>query len=346
MNKVASIIHADRLSVGYKQGRTVRKVLRNLTFSLFKGELVCLIGPNGTGKSTLLRSIAGLLPILNGSVLLDDMPIGTLNSFALAKKISLVLSGNQNVNLRVDELVEMGRIPYTGWLGKLSPEDDNKVEEALEITGTHKFRGRNFQQLSDGEKQRVMLARALAQDTPVLLLDEPTAHLDIPGRMEMMLLQRHLAHEMGKAILLSTHDLHLALEMADRIWLLNDEGILHTGLPEELLINGCFQEAFHKEGFIFDTETGQFKVITENSGLSVKLISESGLGVGYWTKKALLRKGYDLQSDHSTATVIVEELNAQPMWVMMHKSGVNQRFDSLELLLDGLETLALQIKPL
>lgn len=343
MNKSQPIVHAQNITVGYRQGSRVRKVLENLDFSLFQGELVCLIGPNGAGKSTLLRSIAGLLPVIEGSVLLENTPFSTFSSTSLARKISLVLAGNHSINLRIDELVEMGRIPYTGWLGKLSTEDDHMVEEAMAITGTQKFRERNFQQLSDGEKQRVMLARALAQDTPILLLDEPTAHLDIPGRMEMMLLQRHLAHKMRKAILLSTHDLHLAMEMADRIWLLTDEGKLFTGLPEELLINGVFQKAFYKEGFVFDSETGHFKVKNSERGMGVHLISDSG--IGYWTKKALVRKGFDLNSADPQVTILVEENENLPQWLITRKLGGTQRCESLELLLDGLNELALKVNP-
>lgn len=337
MKKPAPIVEADNISVGYKQGRNVRKVLQNLDFKLYEGELVCLIGPNGAGKSTLLRSIMGLLPVLEGKVMLENIPSTSYSSTDLAKKISLVLASNQGANLRIDELVEMGRIPYTGWLGKLSSDDKEIVEKALELTGIQKFRGRNFQQLSDGEKQRVMLARAIAQDTPVMLLDEPTAYLDIPGRMELMLFQRHLAHVMNKAILLSTHDLHLALEMADRIWLLTDEGRLYSGLPEELLMNGNFQKAFYKEGFLFDSETGHFKVLTKERSLSVQIVSDSNLA--YWTGKALLRKGFTLNGEHPEAVIQIAENAGSHHWILTSKTGNTQRFETLELLLDGLAVI-------
>lgn len=343
MRKSAEILLTQQMTIGYKQGNKVRKVLQNLNLSLYRGELVCLIGPNGAGKSTLLRSIAGLLPVINGMVLVEDKPSGMYSSTELAKKISLVLSGSQGVNLKIEELVEMGRIPYTGWLGKLSEADDEMVHNALEITGTQKFRNRNFQQLSDGEKQRVMLARALAQDTPVLLLDEPTAHLDIPSRMEMMLLLQHLAHVMNKAILLSTHDLHLALEMADRIWLLTDDGNIHTGLPEELLMDESFQKAFHKEGFQFDSETGHFRVKSRQTGMSLKVSGDKN--TVYWTRKALVRKGFTLDQEEPEGVITIDGKDEHSVWVVEAKSGFSQQFYSLETLLAGLTEYAEQSLP-
>ncbi len=212
----------SNLSIGYK-GKVVE---RGLSAEVRCGELTCLLGTNGTGKSTMLRTLAGLQPALSGEVCLraegDQMQqVEAFSKQELARWVSVVLTEQPDVKqLSVAEMVGMGRMPYTGFFGSLSDDDRRIVAESLEATGMGAFAERYFDALSDGERQKVMIAKALAQQTPIILLDEPTAFLDYPSKVEMMKMLRRLANEMNKTILLSTHDLELALQHADRLLLL------------------------------------------------------------------------------------------------------------------------------
>lgn len=291
-----NILKIDNLSIGYLKGkRLIRTVARNLNLRLNQGEFVCLLGANGSGKSTLMRTIAGVQPALKGEVLLDNTLLKKLKPAQIAQRLSMVLTEKITVgNLSVHALVSLGRVPYTGWLGRLKPQDHEMIDWALEVTETTEFRHRNVNQLSDGEKQKVMIARALTQDTPLILLDEPTAHLDLPNRVMIFKLLRKLAKQTGKAILLTTHELDLALQAADHIWLMgkkNEQGEcqITTGAPEDLVLNGTFERAFAKDGFHFDKHTGAFK-INEPDQQKVYL---QGTGVqAFWTQRALEREGY------------------------------------------------------
>ncbi len=214
----------DNLTTGY--GHKI--VSRGLNAELQEGRLTCLLGPNGSGKSTLLRTISGAQMPLYGSVTKTD-----------SRTLSIVLTSRIDVaQLRAWDVVAMGRHPYTGYFGKLTAQDDEIIQEAMRTTQTLPFRNRNMTSLSDGEAQKVMIAKALAQQTPVILLDEPSAFLDFPSKVSLMLMMRDLAHNHGKAILLSTHDVSLALKTADTLWLMNTDGSMHTGTAQELTSSG------------------------------------------------------------------------------------------------------------
>ncbi|OJJ15208.1 ATP-binding protein [marine bacterium AO1-C] len=296
-----NILSIEKLSIGYlKNQRIIRTVARDLELCLKPGEFVCLLGANGSGKSTLMRTIAGVQPAIKGEVLLDNTLLKKLKPAQIAQRLSMVLTEKITVgNLSVQALVSLGRTPYTGWLGRLRPEDQEIIDWALEVTETTEFRHRNVNQLSDGETQKVMIARALAQDTPLILLDEPTAHLDLPNRVMIFKLLRKLAKQTGKAILLTTHELDLALQAADHIWLMgkkNDQGECHitTGTPEDLVLNGTFERAFAKDGFHFDKHTGAFKINEPDQ----KKIYLRGTGIqAFWTQRALEREGYLVTQD-------------------------------------------------
>ena len=204
MNEQPPLLTADALTIGYAGRSQPRRIVaESLTLDLRSGQLVCLLGPNGAGKSTLMRTLAGLQPPLGGHIHIDGQALPTLPPTALARKLSLVLAERvESGNLLVHELVALGRTPYTGWLGKLTPHDHAMVQRAMAATDTLTFAPRRLAQLSDGERQKVMLARALAQDTALILLDEPTAHLDLPNRVEMMRLLHRLTRQTHKAILL------------------------------------------------------------------------------------------------------------------------------------------------
>lgn len=216
-------ITLEQLSVGYKG---FPPVVSNINVEIKSGELTCLIGSNGIGKSTLLKTLTGFLPKLSGRLLLDGRDINMLSQRERAKYISIVLTYKSDVqNLSVTEMVGMGRMPYTSFWGKLNANDQTIVAEAIEMVGIEHLKNRMIQTLSEGERQKVMIAKALAQQTPVILLDEPTSFLDFPSKVEMLQLLHRLAKETNKVVFLSTHDLELALRIADRLVELNKNGL-------------------------------------------------------------------------------------------------------------------------
>lgn len=224
-------ITLSHLSVGYKIGHAV---VSDINLTLQSGKLASLIGENGVGKSTLLKTLTGFLPKLEGSLLLDGKDISEFSQRALARQISIVLTQKPDVqNLTVEEIVGLGRSPYTGFFGKLHANDQQIVDESITAVGIEKLKNRMIQTLSDGERQKVMIAKALAQQTPVIFLDEPTAFLDFSSKVETFQLLQRMAHEMGKLVLLSTHDLELAVRFSDTLLQVNGDG-LRTVSNEEV----------------------------------------------------------------------------------------------------------------
>lgn len=221
----------SHLSVGYTASQAL---VSDVNVELQSGQLHCLIGRNGIGKSTLLKTLTGFLPKLSGDLLLDGQGIESFTQQALARKISIVLTQKPDVlNLTVAEVIGLGRSPYTGFFGKLRVRDCAVVDDAIRSVGIEPLRHRMIQTLSDGERQKVMIAKALAQETPIILLDEPTAFLDFPSKAETFQLLRSMAHEKDKLIVLSTHDLELAVRFADCL-LEVEEGSLHTVTAAEV----------------------------------------------------------------------------------------------------------------
>lgn len=238
-------LEIEDLTLGYRSGRGGERILQErLTLGAEPGRLIALLGRNGVGKSTLLRVLAGVRMPLGGSVSLDGEALLRLSPAERARRIAFVTTESVTVaHLRVHEVVAMGRAPYTGWFGALSAEDERRVDEALEQVEMTAFRDKPLDTLSDGERQRVMIARALAQDTPVMLLDEPTAFLDLPNRYHVVLLLRRLAHRTGKIILFSSHDLSVALQLCDLLWVMERDGVV-AGAPDELLAGGVVERIF------------------------------------------------------------------------------------------------------
>jgi iron complex transport system ATP-binding protein len=246
------MLSATGLSIGY--GRTV--VSRDLSVALEAGQFVCLLGPNGAGKSTLLRTLAGMQPALAGEVHIEGSPLSSLRGKARARRLAVVLTERIGTGLlTARELVALGRQPYTGWDGRLREEDHIAVDRALADVGSLDYASRLVSDLSDGERQRIWLARALAQEPSVLLLDEVLAFLDLPRRVLVMDLLRRLAHQRRIGVVLSCHDLHLALREADRLWLLEPDGRLHVGTPDQLRHGGALASAFARDGIHFDPTT-------------------------------------------------------------------------------------------
>jgi iron complex transport system ATP-binding protein len=299
------IIDAQQVSAGYPQ----RMVLREITARLHGGRLVCLIGPNGAGKTTLLRTLAGLLPPLAGRVLLNDQPLHTLTAQARAQQVGLVLTDKLDIgNMTARLLVSLGRHPHTDWRGYLTQRDQYWIDWALHTAHAAELAPRMVAELSDGQRQKVLIARALAQVAPhddvhtatvagsALLLDEPTAFLDVPRRAELMRALRGLAHQQGLAVLLSTHDLELALRCADALWLLSAAGALAQGAPEDLALSGALGAAFDGEGVRFDVARGAF-VLHDGPTRPIALHGDGDAVTRRWTARALERIGYHLSDD-------------------------------------------------
>jgi len=250
----------DNLSVGYAGPRGT--VLTDLVLEAPAGSFVCVLGRNGAGKSTLMRTIAGLQDARGGRALLGNEDIAAMRPQARARAIAVVLTERvSSPGLTVADVVSMGRQPFTGWQGRLSAADDARVTEALAQAGASSFAARPFDGLSDGERQRVMIARAIAQAPRLMVLDEITAFLDLPGRVEAMALLRAHAHATGTTVLLSSHDLDLSLQLADAVWLLDGDGGLAVGSAADLIAAGHVGRAFDTDAVRFSPERGRFELV-------------------------------------------------------------------------------------
>ena len=282
------------LSTGYMGSRGERVVSERIDLGIAPGEVVMLMGPNGSGKSTLMHTMAGLLSPLSGEVLISGKSLSTLRMKEVAQLLSLVLTERVDTgNMTVWEVVALGRYPYTNFFGGLRAEDEAIIRRSLEACRLGDMAQRIFTELSDGERQRVMIARALTQDTPLILLDEPTAHLDLPSRLEVVLMLRRLARELQKSVLISTHELELALSWADTLWLMDRSGRIVSGAPEELVLGGDIERVFGSTELSYDMERGEFSVQQSDLrpiGLSASSSDES-LRLR-WTSHALSRLGY------------------------------------------------------
>lgn len=259
-------IELRNLTTGYKLKKHDKVISTQLNAILQEGQMTCMLGPNGAGKSTLLRTMAGFQPYIEGNISVMHRNLSSYKNKELAKLISVVLTDNSSIkNMTVWEVVAMGRSPYTGFWGKLSEKDKKMVEKCLNWVGITEHANRKMQTLSDGERQKTMIAKAIAQETPIILLDEPTAFLDYPSKMHMMLLLHRLAKALKKTIFLSTHDLEHALQVADNIWLIDRDKGLTTGLPEDLCAEGKIEEYFLREGMQFNPETSTFSIVHETA---------------------------------------------------------------------------------
>lgn len=286
--------------------------------------MVCLIGPNGSGKSTLLRTLAGLQQPLSGKSVINGVDIQKISNKERALLISLVLTDRIDIeNATVKSIVAMGRHPHTNWWGSVNKETETQVQKAILMVHLENKADKLISELSDGEKQRVMIAKAFVQDTPIIILDEPTAHLDLPNRVEIMLLLHKLAHETGKTVIISTHELDMALQAADRVWLLTAEKGIEVGVPEDLVLNGRFNEAFRSDNYVFNPTNGNFSM---NYKLDKQVSLQGDKTRMYWTLRALARAGYAAVEKANPAIVI--ENNC---WMM----GDNE-YDSIEKLLSAL----------
>lgn len=242
------------LYIGYAEDANRHIVAEALNASLPKGTMACLVGANGVGKSTLMRTLSGFQPALRGEVRNEGRALEEYTPRELSEKIGVVLTERESVpELTVEEVVAIGRAPYTNFWGRLTAADRRAVDEAIALVGIEHLRHKKIGRVSDGERQKAMIAKALAQQTSVILLDEPTAFLDYGSKVAVMRLLRRLAHEEGKAILLSTHDLEIAFQTADEVWILQHDG-LQTGTLDALEEHGAVSAFLAKSGLRYEAE--------------------------------------------------------------------------------------------
>ena len=255
------ILSTSNLSIGYHFKTSQNAVAKNLNLSLENGQLVALVGANGVGKSTLLRTLARIQKPLAGTILLNDKDFFSYQPFELAQNLSLVLTEKlPPSNLTVFELIALGRQPYTNWLGKLSSIDVQKIEQAIALTNSEYLLDKKHHEISDGQLQIVMIARALAQDTPLIILDEPTTHLDLHHKVSVFKLLKKLSQETDKCVLFSTHDIDLSIQLSDEMIVMTPLTVVQDK-PKNLITKGIFNTLFNDDSIIFDAENGKFVIV-------------------------------------------------------------------------------------
>ena len=305
-------LDSEALVIGYKESG--QKVAENLSVSLKPGEFVSLLGPNGVGKSTLVRTLAGIDDPLEGRVFLKGEPLSELTPKERARRISVVLTDSlPGAMLSVYGLIALGRYPYTRLMGGLAKDDKERIDWAIETMGIQDLATRRFGEISDGERQKALIARALTQEADILLLDEPTAFVDLPRRVEIVNVLRELAHSQGLAVMASSHDLELSLSFSDKLWLMDLEGTLTYGVPEDLVLQGNVARLFQGESFGWDAESGSFRV----RKIPARFARVSGDGQAcYWARRALERVGFGIRDDDEVVLEVSvgSDANGDPIY--------------------------------
>jgi iron complex transport system ATP-binding protein len=319
------ILSAHHLTLGYGN----HLVTENLSFELYEGEITCLMGPNGVGKSTLIKALIGSNPPMKGDLVLNGKNLNHFSRSSLSRQLSVVLTDRVIAgNMRVKDLVALGRLPFTGWWGHLGMNDRMVIDNVLQATHIEYIKESNISELSDGQLQKVMIARALAQDGKIMILDEPTAHLDLINRFEIMYLLRKLARESNKAILLVTHDLEIALETADQLWIMSCETPLTTGSPEELMISGKINQLIPGKKWAINSNTGKIEL-----NLPFKYPEVSGPDIlKIWIRSAI-KKLHPL----SLPPYLTIKAGQQPFYIEVQEGRENYRFNTLSEFTDYLK---------
>lgn len=308
------VIQGKELSIGYRTGKQEKTVHSHLNFELHAGELTCLLGANGAGKSTLLRTLSASQPLLAGELRMLDKPIAEYTEKERSRTIGVVLTDKTFAGgLSVYELVALGRQPHTGFFGRLTKEDKHIVEEAMEQVGiAHKARSYTAE-LSDGERQKAMIAKALVQECPLILLDEPTAFLDVVSRIDIMNLLHRLAIEQQKAILLSTHDIGQALVLADKLWLLTKGQGLQCGVTEDIILSHRMDTLFTHKDIRFDYDHGvYYPMVSGSRKISVECEDKT---LFHWLINALNRHGYKCLPSGSMCDMHLKATSVHELWL-------------------------------
>lgn len=310
-------LQTSNLEVGYKKNNQNHVLFDPLSLTLAQGELVCFMGSNGIGKTTLIKTLAGIHPPITGTV---------TRNYSTALVLTDKISGSL---MTVRDLVTYGRYPHVNWWLKLNGEDHQSIENAIRKVHLGAIADKQLSQLSDGQLQMAMIAKALAQDANILLLDEPTAHLDLNNRVEIMNLLRLLARETNKTILVATHELDLALQTADKLWLATQDKKIVTGIPEDLVLDGTFDRVFQLKGF--DLKTGKIS----HTPYRKTWVQLDGSGPEYlWTKNALERNGYEVATNQPVRIEVSIEVNL-PVFTLTLRNE-RQKLSSIKDLLDKL----------
>lgn len=323
MNEVNNeiILEINLLVSGYRSGKSVSPLIKPFSETLCRGELVAVIGQNGSGKSTLLRTIAGLIKPLYGKILLEGKRIEEYSKSEFAKKTGFVSTEQIRVDsMKVSDLVELGRYPYTSFLGKLNEYDREKISYAINKTGIQHLTERFVNEISDGERQKAMIARIIAQDTDLMILDEPTAFLDISNRFEIIHLLGTLSHERKQTIIFSTHDLQVVLNECDKLWLIT-EGKMHAGAPEDMIIKGLINRLLKHSNIVFNEDNASFD-IKKDTGHKI-FVSGKG-SQSFWTEKALKRAGFSVSANEYSEKVVAGEDSKGYFWIFIDEKGSRQ----------------------
>lgn len=308
------LLQTKDLTIGYKRPKITDKILQqNINVSINPGEIISLMGQNGVGKTTFVKTISGLIPSLGGEVWFQERSLKVLDRADLATKLSVVLTEKPYAqNLSVVELIAMGRHPYSGWMGSLSEKDKEVINWAITETHINYLANYKLYELSDGQLQKVMIARALAQETDLIVLDEPAAHLDLYNKIEVMLLLRKIA-EKGKGILISTHDMQISTQLSDKLWLFNFNEPVHEGTPEDLILNGTLERSLYLSDYHYDMIYGALNQPFEPM-LTVSL--EGPKEYTHWTCQALKRNQIGVLSEAKIKISISEN-----QWHVLHQNG-------------------------
>jgi iron complex transport system ATP-binding protein len=296
------ILSLDSLKIGYFSGKNENLLLPPLSASANSGELIAVIGRNGVGKSTLLRTLAGLQQPLGGKISFSNKNIRDYSRMELARKIGYISTEIVSVsNMNVYDLVALGRFPHTNWIGKIEKKDNEAILDAIRKTSMESFCRKFISELSDGERQKAMIARILAQDTGIMVMDEPTAFLDVAGKFDILHLLHLLSGSNDKTIIFSTHDLQMAISQSDKIWLILDDGLIE-GAPEDLMIAGAFDNLFNSSTVVFNSDDGTFSFRGEIRGS----IYIDGRGKNrHWTEKAINRAGFTVSKEKTPTFIII-----------------------------------------
>jgi iron complex transport system ATP-binding protein len=318
------ILTLDSLKIGYKSGGEEKVLLPPLNARAKSGELIAVIGRNGIGKSTLLKTLTGLHQALGGEIYISGKNIRDHTRTELASNVSYISTEIIKVsNMRVYDLVSLGRYPYINWMGKIDKENHMVIMDALEKTSMSSFINRFISELSDGERQRTMIARILAQDTGIMIMDEPTAFLDISGKYEILNLMHLITQESGKTIIFSTHDLNMAITKSDKIWLILDDKLIEGG-PEDLMIGREFACLFDSSSVQLDSENGTFVFRSSEKGK----IYIQGEGIRkHWVENAIRRAGFSTSFEKTIPYVSIPDQHRNDYQLITTNSV--EQFDSI-----------------